>query len=157
MRRARHLQAADFKRDWRRLNTGRLLYEGYELYNATLLKSLVPAGFPGIRNTHFNLLRHLDADGTRMSDLASRANLTKPAITGLVRACLDLDLVTVEQSSDDARARMVQFSPRGLQLMRQIRRTQLTIERDLAIRLGDEAYGQLRAALLALAKLRDAV
>ncbi len=157
MRSAGHPPATDFKRDWRRLNTGRLLYEGYELYNAALLKSLIPAGFPGIRNTHFNLLRHLDADGTRMSDLASRANLTKPAITGLVRACQDLDLVAVEQSSDDARARMVRFSPRGSHLMRQIRRAQLTIERDLATRLGDEAYGQLRAALLTLAKLRDAL
>ncbi len=149
------IQAADFKQDWRRLNTGRLLYEGYEFYNAALLKSLIPAGFPEIRNTHFNLLRHLDPDGTRMSDLASRANLTKPAITGLVRACQNLDLVTVEQSSDDARARMVRFSPRGSQLMRRIRQTLLTIELDLAAYLGDEAYGQLRAALLALANLRD--
>ena len=156
MRSAGKPRAADFKRDWRRLNTGRLLYEGYELYNATLLKSLNPAGFPAVRNTHFNLLRHLDADGTRMSDLASRANITKPAITALVRACQDLDLVTVEQSSEDARARMVRFSPRGAQLMRQIRRIQVTIERDLAARLGDEAYGQLRSALLALANLRDA-
>jgi DNA-binding MarR family transcriptional regulator len=157
VRRARKPQAADFKRDWRRLNTGRLLYEGYELYNATLLKSLNPAGFPEVRNAHFNLLRHLDANGTRMSDLASRANFTKPAITGLVRACQDLDLVTVEQSSEDARARMVRFSPRGLQLMRQIQQIQVTIERELAARLGDEAYGQLRSALLALANLRDAV
>ncbi len=157
MRSAGKPGAADFKRDWRRLNTGRLLYEGYELYNAALLKSLNPAGFPGVRNTHFNLLRHLDADGSRMSDLASRANLTKPAITALVRACLDLDLVTVEQSSDDARARMVRFSLRGLQLMRQIRRIQVTIERDLVARLGDEAYGQLRSALLVLANLRDAM
>ncbi len=157
MRSAGTPQATDFKRDWRRLNTGRLLYEGYELYNATLLKSLVPAGFPEIRNTHFNLLRHVDAAGTRMSDLASRANLTKPAITGLVRACQNLDLVTVEQSSEDARARTVRFSPRGEQLMRQIRQIQLTIERDLATRLGDEAYSQLRAALLTLAKQRDTV
>ena len=157
MRGAGKPAAADFKRDWRRLNTGRLLYEGYEVYNATLLKILNPAGFPGVRNTHFNLLRQLDANGTRMSDLASRANLTKPAITGLVRACLELDLVTVEQSSDDGRARMVRFSPRGLQLMRQIRRIQVTIERDLADRLGDEAYSQLRSALLTLAHLRDAM
>ncbi len=155
MRETRKPDAADFTRDWRRLNTGRLLYEGYYLYNETLLKTLNSGGFPGIRNTHFNLLRHLDADGTRMSDLASRANLTKPAITGLARACQDLELVTVEQSTDDARARMVRFAPRGLQLMRQIRRIQVTLERDLAARLGDETYGQLRSALLTLANLRD--
>ena len=150
----RRRPATDIDRDWRRLNTGRLLYEAYELYNARLLQSLVPAGFPGIRNTHFNVLRHLDADGTRMSDLASRANLTKSAITGLVRACQDLELVVVEPSTDDARARMVRFSPRGSQLMRQIRKTLLTLERDLAAHLGEEPYDQLRSALLALASLR---
>ena len=156
MRGAPKPQVADFGRDWRRLNTGRLLYEGYEFYNAELLQSLVSAGFPGVRTTHVNLLRHLDADGTRMSDLASRASLTKSAITGLVRACRDLDLVTVEQSSDDARARMVRFSPQGSRLMRRIRRIQLTIEGDLTARLGEEAYGRLRAALLALSNLRAA-
>lgn len=155
MRRTGPPQGADFKRDWRRLNTGRLLYEGYQLYNAALLKSLVSNGFPGIRNTHFNLLRHLDADGTRMSDLANRANLTKPAITGLVRACQELGLVVVEPSIEDARARMVRFSPHGSHLMRQIRKTLLGIERDLDNRLGEEAYGQLRTVLLALAALRD--
>lgn len=147
--------ATDFKRDWRKLNTGRLLYEGFDLYNAALLKSLLPSGFAGIRTTHFNLLRHLDADGTRMTDLASRSNLTKPAITSLVRACQDLDLVTVEQSAGDARARVVRFSPRGLDLMRHIQKALITIERNLAARLGAEAYGQLRAALLSLSELRD--
>ena len=147
-------QATDFLQDWRKFSTGRLLYNGYELYNAALLRSLVPVGFPEIRNTHFNLLRHLDADGNRMSDLASRSNLTKAAITGLVRSCQDLGLVTVEQSVDDARARLVRFSPRGWQLMQQIQQAQITIERDIADRLGDEVYGHLRTALLALSNLK---
>ena len=64
-------------------------------------------------------------------------------------------MVTVEQSTDDARARMVRFAPRGMQLMRQIRRIQVTLERDLAVRLGDETYAQLRSALLTLANFRD--
>ena len=145
----------DFKRDWRRLNTGRLLYECFELYNAALLGSLKTGKFPGVRNTHLNLLRHLDAEGTRMSDLASRANLTKAAITGLVHACTNLDLVTVGQSTEDARARVVRFSPKGLELMHHIRTTLVGIERRLASRLEGDAYAQLRAALLGVSSLRD--
>ncbi len=148
-------QVADFRQDWRRLNTGRLLYEGYELYNAALVKALLPSGFPGVRNTHFNLLRHLDADGTRMTDLANRANLTKPAITSLVRACLELELVTVGDSPDDGRERVVRFSPRGLEMMRQVRKALVKIERTLAARLGEESYAQFRAALLTLSTLRE--
>ncbi len=147
----------NFKQDWRKLNTGRLLYEGFELYNAALLKSLNRSEFLGIRNTHLNLLRHLDANGTRMTDLAGRSNFTKPAITSLVRACKDLDLVTVEQNRGDGRERVVRFSPKGLRLMQHIQRTLLTIEQRLATRLGDEAHEQLRSALLSLASLRDAL
>ena len=152
---ARDRSVLDFKRDWRRLNTGRLLYECFELYNAALLKSLKPSEFLGVRNTHLNLLRHLDAEGTRMSDLASRANVTKAAITSLVRACTDLDLVTVGQSTEDARARVVRFSPKGRELMRHIEKTLLGMERRLAARLEGDAYIQLRAALLRLSSLRD--
>ena len=150
---ARDAAVSEFKRDWRRLNTGRLLYECFELYNAAVLKSLKSTEFSGVRNTHFNLLRHLDAEGTRMSDLADRANFTKAAITSLVRACSELDLVSVAQSAGDARERVVKFSPKGLDLMRHIRRSQLTIERRLAAHLDDDAYAQLRAALLSLSSL----
>ena len=152
---ARDAAVSEFKRDWRRLNTGRLLYECFELYNAAVLKSLKSTEFSGVRNTHFNLLRHLDAEGTRMSDLADRANFTKAAITSLVRACSELGLVTVAQSAGDARERVVKFSPKGLDLMRHIRRSQLTIERRLAAHLDDDAYTQLRAALLSLSKLNS--
>lgn len=148
---------SDLAQDWRKLNTGRLFYEGFELYNAALLNSLRSGPFSGIRNTHLNLLRHLDAEGTRMSDLARRSNLTRAAITGLVRACEQLDLVTVVPSSEDARARLVKFSPRGRELMRHIRRMVRVIERRLLDRLGDETYGNLRAALLSVSSVRDAL
>ncbi len=153
----RDAQFADLDRDWRKLNTGRLLYEGFDLYNAALLKSLKHGEFSGIRNTHLNLLRHLDAEGTRMTDLANRSDLTKAAITSLVRGCRNLDLVTVGQSAGDARARVVRFSDKGLKLMEHIQKTLFTIEHHLAIRLGGDAYAQLRAALLTLSGLRDAL
>lgn len=146
---------ADFKQNWRKLNTGRLLYEGFELYNAALLRSLASTDFSHLRNTHLNLLRHIDAEGTRMTDLANRSNLTKAAITSLVQACKDLGLVTVGRSSDDARARLVRFSPKGLALMAHIQTTILAIEDRILVLLKDEEYGNLRTALLSLSRLRN--
>ena len=148
-------QQADLRQDWRKLNTGRLLYEGFELYNAALLKSLASTSFSNLRNTHLNLLRHVDAEGTRMTDLAIRSNLTKAAITSLVKACQNLGLVTVEQSTNDARARVVRFSLKGLALMAHIQTTILAIERRLLRLLKDDEYGNLRTALLSLSRLKD--
>ena len=149
------VQQADFEQNWRKMNTGRLLYEGFELYNAALLKSLASTRFSALRNTHLNLLRHVDVEGTRMTDLADRSNLTKAAITSLVRACKNLGLVTVEQSTDDGRAKVVRFSPKGLALMAHIQTTIVAIERRLLVRLPADEYGNLRAALLSLSRLRD--
>ena len=63
--------------------------------------------------------------------------------------------MTVAPSSDDARARLVKFSPKGRELMRHIRRTIRVIERRLLVRLGSETYGNLRTTLLGVSSLRD--
>ncbi len=90
-----------------------------------------------------------------MTDLANRSNLTKAAITSLVQACKDLGLVTVGRSSDDARARLVRFSPKGLALMAHIQTTILEIEDRILVLLKGEEYSNLRTALLSLSRLRN--
>lgn len=147
---------ADAGRSWRNLNTGRLLFSCFERWEAAVLKHLTEAGWSDVRRTHFNILRHLDADGTRMSDLAVRANVTKGAVTGLVRSCEVLDLVTVSSETTDRRARLVRYTPRGLELMELFRATMLALEGQLRDRLGG-GYADLRAALLTLSGFEDVI
>ena len=147
--------ASQTNRNWRRLNTGRLFYECFEWYNAALLAELHASDFPGVRNTHLNLLRHLDVEGTRMSDLATRSNLTKAAITSLVRACETQGLVAVQSDTEDGRARMVRFSPRGNKMMRTIQGIIASIEHRVRAHMGDAPYVIFRAALLDLSGLWD--
>ncbi len=141
---------------WRQINTGRLLYNGFEWYNFILLDALQTTDFEGIRHTHLNLLRHLDAEGTRMTDLAARSKLTKAAITALVRSCRDLGFVSVENKVDDGRTRVVRFTARGCDLMLLIEKTVGSIERRVRLRLGKQAYDDFRVALLSLSALGDA-
>ena len=141
---------ADADRSWRNLNTGRLLYAGFEGFEADVLAALHAAGHARVRRTHFNVLRHVDAEGTRMVDLAMRANLTKAAMTGLVRDCEAMGLVTTRPDPNDGRARLVAFAPEGDAFMRFMHDTVQGMERRLRDQLGSAAYDTLRAALLRL-------
>jgi len=148
---------ADAARSWRNLNTGRLLYGGFEYFEAAVLAALHEADYGHVRRTHFNVLRHLDAEGTRMSDLAARANVTKAAMTALVRACEEMGFVTVTIHKGDGRARLVNFTATGDELMRFFENTILASERVLRARLGKAGYESLRAGLLELSGMTDVV
>ncbi len=145
----------DVDGSWRNLNTSRLLLSSSGWCDAYLLTALAVAGYGQVRRTHFNVLRHLDGDGTRMTDLAARANLTKAAMTSLVRACEEVGFVTVKTDEADRRARRVYFTPDGDTLMRAFKEIMAAMERHLRQHLGGMVYDGLRAGLLELSGITD--
>ena len=148
---------ADGGRSWRNLNTGRLLFGCFKHWETAVLSHLHESGWSQLRRTHFHILRHLDVEGTCMSDLAERANVTKAAVTSLVRTCEALGLVMVMSGAADRRARLVRYTPKGLELMELFRAALLALEDDVRRRLGTQAYMEFRAALLALSGLTELV
>ena len=140
---------------WRNLNTSRLLMNSFAWCDAYLLAALREADYGQVRRTHLNVLRHLDGDGTRMTDLAARANLTKAAMTSLVRACEEMGFVAVKADEGDRRTRLVYFTPKGDALMRFFRDTMAAMERQLRQHLGGKTYDGLRAGLLKLSGIPD--
>ena len=145
----------DAESGWRNVNTGRLLVSSAARFEAGLLTGLHAVGYGQVRRTHFNVLRNLDVDGTRMTDLATRANLTKAAMTSLVRACEDMGFVTIRADTDDGRARLVYFTPDGEGIMRAFRDIMAAVERELRQDLGEGTYEALRAGLLKLSGILD--
>ena len=140
---------------WRNLNTSRLLLSGSGWCDAYLLTALEAAGYGQVRRTHFNVLRHLDNDGTRMTDLAARANLTKAAMTSLVRACEGMGFVTAKAEAADRRARLVCFTTEGEALMCAFKDIMAGMERRLRQHMGGKTYDGLRAGLLKLSDIAD--
>ena len=145
---------------WRNLNTSRLLLSSSGWCDAYLLAALEVAGFGQVRRTHFNVLRHMDSGdcgngGTRMTDLAARANLTRAAMTSLVRDCREMGFVTVRADAGDGRARLVHFTPEGDALMRTFKDIMAAMERHLRQQLGGAIYDGLRAGLLELSGIAD--
>ena len=104
-----------------------------------------------MRQVHLNALRHIDMNaGTRIVELATRAGVTKGAMSQIVDDCLSLGLVELSVDPSDKRARLVRFSERGYAFTEVTRQSVSAIEREFAERIGASAFAAFRGELLAL-------
>jgi DNA-binding MarR family transcriptional regulator len=63
---------------------------------------------------HIHITRHVALEGSRLTDLARDAGMTKQAMGDLVDQCEAWGLVVRERDPRDTRARLVRFTPTGL-------------------------------------------
>jgi DNA-binding MarR family transcriptional regulator len=94
----------------------------------------------------------IDPDGTRLTDLAERALITKQTAGFLVDQLERAGYVRRVPDPRDARARLVQIAERGRTAVEVARQTEAKVEAEWTAHLGEEATTQLRHAL---ARLRD--
>lgn len=139
----------DRRFQWRTRNPGRVLNNALQRFEDRVLALLAQAGWPDTRRTHVNLTRHLDLQGTRITELARRAAMTNGAMSELIDQCHALDLVERVSDPQDRRARVVRFTPHGLQWLEAFGRAVAQAEREMAREVGREA---LAAAMVALAR-----
>ena len=99
---------------------------------------------------HIHITRHLSEGGSRLTELAESAGMTKQAMSDLVRQCEAWDLVVRTADPHDKRARRVVFTSTGLLWLDAFRRAvaqaetefQQAVGEDVAtvVALGLEAY-----------------
>ena len=96
---------------------------------------------------HVNLTRHLDLEGTRITELARRAHMTNAAMTELIDQCEALGLVLREADASDKRARTVQFTAAGREWLSAFGKAVKKAERELLAEIGPEAAAVLLQGL----------
>ena len=112
--------------------------------------AMINAGHPSFAEARGALVPYIDREGTRQSDLATRAGLTKQAVQQLVDGLESDGLVERRADPDDARARRVHFTRTGLRALSDANEVKRGIERDYRRRLGDAGFEALQSALAAL-------
>ena len=100
---------------------------------------------------HIHITRHLQVGGSRLTELASNAGMSKQAMGDLVTQCEAWGLVTREPDLLDKRARQVVFTASGLLWLQAFERAVAQAEREFkqavgadvatVVALGLEAYG----------------
>ncbi len=128
-------------------NAGRILGNALMRFEARVMELMVQAGHAQTRQPHINLTRHLDRDGTRITVLARRANMTNAAMTELIDQCEALGLVVRVADPLDRRARIVHFTASGEAWLAAFARALKKAERELVDELGEAAASMLFGAL----------
>ena len=85
--------------------------------------------------SHVHITRHLDLAGSRLTELAARAGVSKQAMGKLVDQCEAWGLVQRQPDLRDARACLVMFTPTGLSWLQAFKEavTQAQIELQEAV------------------------
>jgi DNA-binding MarR family transcriptional regulator len=142
----------DPQHPWRHENIGRLLLSGLINWQDLLVVGLQEKGFRRFRASHMNLLRHIDLGGTRISEIAERARLSKQAVSQLVVSSEDEKLVKTIPDPSDRRAKIVTFTNLGRAVIDAERDIMVRIDAELKKVLGQAGFRQLGDALALLAE-----
>lgn len=147
---------------WRVTHLGRLMGHALRRFDERVLRLmtrdvLVPLALSNLAAkgqvgaAHVHITRHLAVNGSRLTDLAQRADMTKQAMGDLVTQCEAWGLVTREVDVFDRRAKKVMFTTDGLLWLgafeRAVAQAELefrsAVGQDVAtvVALGLEAYG----------------
>ena len=133
---------------WRRDNVGRAIFGATRVIEGHVLKVLCEEGFSNIRMVHLNLYRNLELDGTRLTVLASRANMTKQGMQELVDRAEELGYVERRPDPHDRRAKVVVFSKRGIKLLEALHKAIRFMEQQMTEQIGMRAVKEITRLLI---------
>lgn len=128
-------------------NLAVLLREPFLAASQQLHERFVEQGHPDVRPPHGNVFQFLDDDGTRVSVLAERAQITKQSMAELVAHLERHGYVERTPDPADRRAKLVRATPRGEELYALAREFVAATEADWERRLGKPKFRQLRSLL----------
>jgi len=128
-------------------NLAILLREPFRTMSERLIARLAERGHPHVRFAHGAVFQYLDDDGTRVSVLAERAQVTKQAMAQLVAHLEDHGYVERISDPRDRRAKLVRATARGREVFAIARETMAELDARLAAALGEAKLRRLRTLL----------
>jgi DNA-binding MarR family transcriptional regulator len=154
MMRARHRPMATAPRppvdpDAESLNLGHLLLVAFHGVVDDLFRRLTAHGYTDLRPAHSRVFEHLRDEGSRVSELADRAQMTHQSMSELVAHLERCGYLERGPDPRDRRAKAVLLTPRGRALSRRAAACMDEIEADWCQRLGGQSMRIVRAALAA--------
>jgi DNA-binding MarR family transcriptional regulator len=126
----------------------RLLLEGHRAASAELVSSMVERGYPDAKAAHGAVFMNIDRrSGTRLTDLARRAGMTKQGMMLIVDDLEQRGYVRRVRDAEDARAKVVRLTARGRRYVAEARRAMAALEARARRELGERRYEALRDGL----------
>ena len=131
---------------------GALLHGVLRKVRERVAEGLAEAGYADIRPAHQAVMMNLGRDGTRISELAERAQITKQSMGALVSYLEGRGYVSIEPDPADRRAKIVRLTARGAGSEQPARASLQRMQAELSQRLDQ---GELDELLRLLRKLNE--
>ena len=133
------------------IDLGRLLLQAHRALTSELREGMTERGYPDVRPGHAAVFMHIDRrSGTRLTDLARRARMTKQGMMLIVDDLESRGYVRRVPDEEDGRAKVVRLTARGRRSVAEARRAIAAVEGRARRELGDRRYEALRSALNSL-------
>jgi DNA-binding MarR family transcriptional regulator len=136
-----------------RLAIGQLLVRLLREFRHELFAAAAEGGYPDLREPHLQIFGNLGIDGIRLTELATRAQLSLAATSELVDDLQRLGYLERRPDLSDGRAKLIYPTPRGRQALNAAGDRVAEIEHHWADLVGQPRFS---AAAKTLQKLLDA-
>jgi DNA-binding MarR family transcriptional regulator len=125
----------------------RLLSVAFDEFSDELTRRVYAAGYTDIRPGHGCVFGTIDPEGSRLTDLAERAGMTKQTVGEVASDLEKLGYVERAPDPSDGRAKIIRLTERGREAQTIGRGLIDDIERDWAERFGADRVAVLRSLL----------
>jgi DNA-binding MarR family transcriptional regulator len=137
------------------LNLGLLCYIAHRAMEGGVLRALAAAGHGDLTAAQGRIFARIAPGGTRVTELAEQAGVTKQTAGFLVEQLERSGYVRRVPDPSDARARLVRIAPRGEAAVEVARAAEAQIEAAWTEHLGEQGAAHLRQALTSLREITD--
>jgi DNA-binding MarR family transcriptional regulator len=137
------------------LNVGLLMQIAFRAMEQRVLTALAESGFGDITVAQARIVAQIDAEGTRLTELAARAQVTKQTASFLVDQVERAGYVERVPDPSDRRARLVRLTDHGRRAAEFANSVADRVQREWSAHLGVEAMRSLRQALTRLREVTD--
>ncbi|HEY8656769.1 MAG TPA: MarR family transcriptional regulator [Candidatus Limnocylindria bacterium] len=134
---------------------GQLLGGALRGFRIDLYARAQDAGYGDIREAHLQVFGTIDWRGTRLTELAARSNMTRPAMAELVDELEQAGYLVRSPDPSDGRAKLIRPTRKGRLVLAKALRAVEGIERGYAAALGQERFGALVGTLQTLLSIQS--
>ncbi len=129
---------------------GQLLRRLLRSFRGDLYARAQAGGYTDIREAHLQVFGSIDWTGTRLTDLAARSTMTRPAMAELVDELQQAGYLERRPDPTDGRAKLIRLTGKGRRFMVEGLRAVTEIEAGYADIVGRERFEGLATTMQAL-------